>query len=473
MIRFGRDVCASLDEALTREWLETNGIGGFASSTIIGLNTRRYHGLLVAATKPPVGRLVLLSKLEETLIVGADRFELSANRYPGVVYPQGYRFLSEFRLDPFPTFTYEVGGGLALEKTVFMVHGENTTVVRYELKTCGRDFPLQVPDDRHRPLRLELRPLMAFRDYHGLTHENAALDAHVDTDAGSLRIQPYPDLPTLHIRYDDGEVTPSGHWYRRFEYEAERARGLDFVEDLFNPCTLTFDLRITRHATVVASTEPATTLRLEEVRGIEENRRRVITTAAPKPGEITRTLVVAADQFIVKRGAGQTVIAGYHWFSDWGRDTMIALPGLTLVTRRTEIARNILAECARHLDRGMIPTRFPDAGEPPEYTSADTTLWFVYAVQMFVKHTRDHAFVRTNLYDVLTDLISWHVRGTCHGIHVDEDGLLAIGPADRPLTWMDVKIGEAVGDAAVREARRDSGTVVQRAPVHGDTGEAL
>jgi predicted glycogen debranching enzyme len=428
MIRFGREVCGNLAEALTREWLETNGIGGFASSTIAGLNTRRYHGLLVAAVQPPVGRTVLLSKLEETLIVGAQRFELSANRYPGVVHPRGHRFLVQFRLDPFPVFTYELEG-FEFEKTVFMIHGENTTVVQYDLKNDG-------------PFQLELRPLVAFRDYHGLTHENQAIDPHVETDTTSIRIQPYPGMPALYLTHDNGDVSASGYWHRHFEYDAERARGLDFVEDLFNPCVLTLELHAGRPLVIVASTRRVERERAEEASRSEQERRRSIVAASPNPDDLTRTLVTAADQFIVARREGKTVIAGYHWFTDWGRDTMVSIPGLALVTGRVEVARRILVEFARHVDRGMIPNRFPDAGEQPEYTSVDATLWFVYAVQMLLAQRHDDAFVRECLYDVLTDIMAWHVRGTRHGIRVDEDGLLAAGPAEHPLTWMDVKIGD-------------------------------
>src|SRR6184192_2752126 len=174
MIQFKKSVCSDLTEALSREWLETNGIGGFASSTIIGLNTRRYHGLLVAATKPPVGRVVMLSKLEETLFIDGQPFDLSANRYPGVVHPQGFRYLKQFRLDPFPIFTYEIEG-IEIQKTVFMIHGENSTVVQYELKKNNHP-------ERIKNLRLEVRPLIAFRDYHSTTHENGAINAAI-TDA--------------------------------------------------------------------------------------------------------------------------------------------------------------------------------------------------------------------------------------------------------------------------------------------------
>src|SRR5438094_337833 len=179
MIQFKKSVCADLTEALSREWLETNGIGGFASSTIVGVNTRRYHGLLVAATKPPVGRYVLLSKFEETLIIDGQRFDFCSNCYPGVVHPQGFRYLRQFRLNPFPEFTYEIDG-VEIKKFVFMVHGENTTIVQYECKTQDR-----------RRIELELRPLIAFRDYHSTTHENSSLDRHFEVSGGIVAVTPY------------------------------------------------------------------------------------------------------------------------------------------------------------------------------------------------------------------------------------------------------------------------------------------
>jgi predicted glycogen debranching enzyme len=247
MIRFGQDVCGNLEAALRREWLETNGLGGFASSTINGINTRRYHGLLVAATKPPVGRFVLLSKLEETLLVSDRSFDLSANRYPGVVHPQGFRYLKQFRLDPFPVFTFEVEG-LEIEKTVFMVQGESTTVIQYEIKNRGTSLPDGIA--------LEIRPLIAFRDYHSTTHENGSLNSKVEVLAGVASVTPYAGLPTLYLAHDAKQLEEGGGWYRNFEYDAERERGLDFVEDLFNPLVLHFDLSSSRKATVIASTNP-------------------------------------------------------------------------------------------------------------------------------------------------------------------------------------------------------------------------
>lgn len=435
MIQFNEIICGNLDLALEREWLETNGLGGFASSTITGLNTRRYHGLLVAATKPPVGRMVLLSKLEETLVINGRRFDLSANRYPGVVHPQGHRFLKQFRKDPFPVFVYSVEG-FEIEKSVFMTQGENSTVIQYQIRLPAGETSATC--------KLELRPLIAFRDYHSTTHENGALNAHLEREPDCVKIAPYQGLPPLYLAHSAGEVRPAGDWYRSFEYDKERERGLDYREDLFHPFTLVFDLKTNPHPAVLASIERHGIDSVDERRAAELERRRQVVAAAPGNDPFVRALVQAADEFIVKRGDQSTVIAGYHWFSDWGRDTMIALPGLTLATERSGFAKSILLAFASHVDRGMLPNRFPDAGETPEYNTVDATLWFFEAVRSLLSHTHDDEFVRTSLYSVLSDIISWHERGTRYGIRVDDDGLLLAGAPGVQLTWMDAKVGDWV-----------------------------
>ncbi|MFY9608814.1 MAG: amylo-alpha-1,6-glucosidase [Blastocatellia bacterium] len=434
MIQINRDICGELASATQREWLETNGIGGFASSTIAGLNTRRYHALLTAATKPPVGRLVLLSKLEETLVIGKRRYELSANQYPGVVHPQGHQYLKGFRLDPFPVFTYEVEG-VEVEKSVFMVYGENSTVIRYLVRD-GNESPAHIS--------LEIRPLVAFRDYHGTTHENSSIDRQIHVEAGLVSFAAYDGLPTLHFAHDANEVNGSGDWYRNFEYQVERERGLDFNEDLFNPFLLKFDMTGRSSAAIIASTEIRDASDVEEYRQVEIMRRAEIVAASPHEDQLVCALVAAADQYIVAREHCKTVIAGYHWFGDWGRDTMIALPGLALVTGRIGIAKSILLEFAKHVDRGMLPNRFPDAGETPEYNTVDATLWSFEAIRSLGEYTNDYDFIQANFYAALVDIIDWHERGTRYGIRVDDDGLLLSGEPGVQLTWMDAKVGDYV-----------------------------
>ncbi|HEY3825902.1 MAG TPA: amylo-alpha-1,6-glucosidase [Bryobacteraceae bacterium] len=419
-IRFDRSICGNPADGFRREWLETNGLGGFASSTIAGANTRRYHGLLMAATQPPAVRCLLLSKLEETLIVSDRRFELSTNLYPGCVHPEGYRFLSGFRMDPFPIFVFDVGG-VTIEKRVWMVYGENTVVVEYEASGDAAEC------------RLELRPLIAFRGYHDLTHENSALNGDLKQSAGLFSIQPYPGLPELHVAHNARALKRRGHWYFHFEYPVERDRGLDYQEDLFCPCVLEFDLAPNRAAVFIASTA---------VRDASESAR--LKAAEIERRGNTSGLAAAGDQFLVRQGALHTIIAGYPWFTDWARDTMIALPGLTLVGGKFDIAKDILLAFVGCLDQGMLPNKFPDAqglpDDKPEYNTVDATLWFFEAVREYIEYSKDSEFVRTRLYESLKDVIEWHVKGTRFGIHVDTDGLLAAGDPATQLTWMDARV---------------------------------
>jgi predicted glycogen debranching enzyme len=431
MINFDSEICSDLRAGTSKEWLETNGLGGFASSTISGMNTRRYHALLVAAKRPPTDRIVLLSKLEETLVLDGERFDCSTNQYPQTVHPQGYRLLHSFRLDPFPIFTFRIGD-VDLEKTVLMLRGENTTVVRYRLIA---------PSSRR--ATLELRPLVAFRDYHSLLHESQNIKPTLDIEPRLIRIALEGEPPLL-LAHDALRVHAEGIWYRNFEYLEEQARGFDFREDLFNPCSLSFDLHGGETCNIIASTqerEPHEAAEIEE----HERARRHMMKGANEADNYRRILYSAAEQFIVQRGSHRSsVIAGYPWFTDWGRDTMISLPGLAYTTEKFSTARDILRAFAENLSQGMIPNRFPDEGDQPEYNTVDATLWFVHAIGDYLKRTNDLAFVRDALYNHLIDIVDWHERGTRYGIKVTEDGLLRSGAEGVQLTWMDAKVGDWV-----------------------------
>ena len=433
MIHLDSEICSSFESSATREWLETNGIGGYASSTVSNANTRRYHGLLVAATRPPLGRVVMLSKLDETVVIAGERFELSSNQYPGSVHPDGYKYLVDFRLDPFPIWTFYLNG-LVIEKELFMVNGQNSTVCRWRLRESSANFDSKT--------EFELRPLLAFRDHHHLRHDHALFDESFIVDNGSVSVQPVSDLPRLYFAHNALTVDAECFWYKDFEYSIEQERGFDSHEDLFQPFSMKFDL--SEPATVISSTEKHSVGDADTLRTAEIKRRAALVARSGAKDAFTQQLVLAADQFIVDRGKGKTVNAGYHWFSDWGRDTMIALPGLTLSTGRPEIAKSILTEFSHHISEGMLPNRFPDAGETPEYNTVDATLWYFEAIRAYVEGTGDHDFVRKTLYDKLANIIEWHVRGTRYGIHVDTDGLLCAGEAGVQLTWMDAKIGDHV-----------------------------
>jgi predicted glycogen debranching enzyme len=291
---------------------------------------------------------------------------------------------------------------------------------------------------------LDVRPLIAFRDYHGLTRHNSGLNTGIVNMNGAVQITPYAGLPTLFTAHNGAAVERTGHWYYNFEYEQERQRGLDFQEDLFNPFVLRFQLRAGQVAAIVSSTRPVDAAEAPGMREREIARRRSVIAASPVSNPFVQKLVAAADQFVVRRGELKTIIAGYHWFTDWGRDTMIALPGLTLVTGRFDAAKSILFASAALLDRGMLPNRFPDEGELPEYNSADSTLWLFEAVRSYLAWTGDVDFVVREMAPRLTEILEWHLRGTRYGIKVDTDGLLSCGEPGSQLTWMDAKIGERV-----------------------------
>jgi predicted glycogen debranching enzyme len=433
MIYFDKNVCGHLETALGREWLETNGIGGFACGTLAGANTRRYHGLLTAALSPPGRRTLLLAKLEESLLVGQRRIDLSTNEYSGAVHPKGYEYLTGFRQDPFPTFTFEVAD-IKLEKSVLMPHGRNAVQIEYRI--------VQSPPET--TLQLEVRPLIAFRDYHSTTHENNALDPGVEIAPGLASVQPYSGLPRLYLAHMATMVQKEGYWYRNFLYRVERERGLDFQEDLFNPLCLVFDLGKSPRAVVIASPEPFNIDDAVKIRKQEQKRRKLLLATVPNNDPLVAALTLAADQFLVRRDDDWTVIAGYPWFTDWGRDTMISLPGLTLFTGKAAIAKSILANFARHSSMGMIPNRFLDSGDSAEFNNVDGTLWFFEAARAYAAVTGDYEFLLNELYPVFEAIIGFHIQGTRYNIKMADNGLLTSGAPGVQLTWMDAKIANWV-----------------------------
>ncbi|MBK7595297.1 MAG: glycogen debranching enzyme family protein [Gemmatimonadetes bacterium] len=420
----------SFETASRLEWLETNGLGGWASGTVSGANTRRYHGVLVAATAPPLGRVVLLSKLDETVQLKALTVPLGANRFPDVVDPEGYQHLISFERGIFPIFRYRIGSAV-LEKTVVAIHGENTTLLRYRL--TGSTVPGM----------LRLRPLIAGRDIHGLrraTDQTPSFGFVADT----LTTEPLALGARLFLTVPGASLRRAPEWWNRFAYDVERDRGFDWQEDLWTPGEIEVRLEPERVLHVLVSTDDPTGRDLGALHAREATRRAALIDQLPIRDHVTVPLALAADQFLVERGDDRrTVIAGYHWFADWGRDTMIALPGLTLPTGRPDDARRILQTFAGLFDQGMLPNRFPDDGHPPEYNCVDAALWYFVALHAFWKSTNDDALVR-ELLPALREAVRWHIEGTRHGIVVDDDGLLRAGESGVQLTWMDAKLGDWV-----------------------------
>ena len=430
--QFDQTRTQNLNEALRLEWLETNGLGGWASSTIIGAHTRRYHGLLVAALSPPVGRTVLLSKLDETVEFNKEQIELGTNLFPGTIHPEGYRYLRTFSKNLFPHFIFETDG-VRLQKTIAAVNGENTTLILYEVLEAPSVFTLK------------LQPFMAGRDYHGLMHANDTLNQHLEFKSGILTASLYDNLPALYLFVPNAEFTANPQWHYNFEYAVEKYRGQDFQEDLFTPGTFALQLKNGDRLGVMVSLRHPAGRNAFDLFDREKDRRKKLIAPLKVRDEITETLTLAADQLIVQRGENlKTILAGYHWFTDWGRDTMIALPGLTLATGRFDDAKKILQAFARHISQGMLPNRFPDSAQEPEYNTVDATLWFFIAIYRYLRYTADKDFVRDELMPVLQDIIDWHDRGTRYNIHVDADGLLSAGAPGVQLTWMDAKIGDWV-----------------------------
>lgn len=462
-IAFSSDVLQNEGEALRREWLVTNGIGGYASGTLAGANTRRYHGLLVAALNPPLGRAVLLSKLDETLTLtdaagNAASYELSSNLYPDVTHPRGFQWLQTWTDAPAPTWIWTPAPGWTLEKSVWMMPEQNTAYIRYRLKNA----PSQ------QAARLTLTPLLAWRDYHSemrACNPVPTLWTGQQTQQAGQKELPCTlliKLPPIHnvndhfnnlrlrvvndegAGYPQAEYVDAPAWYYRFQHPREQERGLDFEEDLFAPGAFTVTLAAGESAVFVATTEragnvPSPDHSWRQIQRINNS------LFAKTSDEFTGLLSRAAQQFLVEvPGKRATIIAGYPWFADWGRDTMIALPGLCLATRHYALARNIFLSFARYVSQGMLPNRFPDAGETPEYNTVDATLWYFVALHRYVEATGDTEFL-TQLWDVLQQIVAFHQRGTRYNIHVDpRDSLLYAGEAGVQLTWMDAKVGDWV-----------------------------
>jgi predicted glycogen debranching enzyme len=408
------------------EWLEADGLGGFASGTASGIRTRRYHALLLPATAPPAGRVVLVNGLEVWIETLAGTVALSSQRYaPDVTHPDGASRVVAFSTDPWPRWTYAMPDGSRIEHECFVRHGEPLTVLTWRIL------------DAKGPVRLHVRPLLSGRDYHALHHENAAFRFDATTAHGRIVWRPYEGVPAI-VALTNGVYAPDAQWYRNFLYEEERARGLDDVEDLASPGIVSFDLAA-GEATLCFTTNPAATTDVPTLRSAERKRR----------AQLGSRLHRAADAYVVARGGGKTIVAGYPWFTDWGRDTFIALRGLCLATGRLDDARDILVEWAAHVSDGMLPNRFPDHGEAPEYNSVDAALWYVVAVHDLFEtaRLRGKRITKTDrktLDDAIDAILTGYAGGTRHGIHVDDDGLVAAGVPGLQLTWMDAKVGDWV-----------------------------
>jgi len=442
---------SDLNKALKTEWLITNGLGGYASSTVLGMNTRKYHGLLVAAFNPPVDRRMLLTKLDEQILLDNQTYPLGANEDTHGIQPEGYRFLTSFFLAPFPTYTYNLGKRFQLKKTVFMPHERNASVILYEVFNASGHMA-----------RVSIVPLVNSRHFHSVTQKNQIQWSFVQKVSDQrVIIQPSTGFSTLALFSTTGRYLASqGEWVETY-FRVEAERGESSIDHSYKPGVFEFDMapNEVRHFSVLAiagrdekevesifssiykdpaSIEVLFNSELKRRRDLLDNFRRLDEDIQFE--EWLKWLILATDTFIVNRESTKTksVIAGYHWFEDWGRDSLISLPGLTLLNGRYEYARQILLTFQKYCREGIVPNRFPDvAGDKPIYNTVDATLWYFNAVLQYLKYTNDFQFVQERLWPTLESIINHHVHGTMFNIHVDEDGLLTHGPQ---LTWVDASI---------------------------------
>lgn len=425
-----------IEGLLSCEWLTSNRIGAYASSTAAGCNTRRYHGLLVAATEPPMGRLVALSQVSEQLLVGEAAYDLATIEFPDTLRPNGVANLVEFRNDVAPTFVHRAGG-LEVTKEIILADSANTVAVRYTAR--GGEAVLR------------LMPFVALRDFHHLRKFRADHQMTFETTpSGAVVHDRSGPLPPLYLSAGQAPFEPAPQWWYRFHYRADLARGQEGFEDLYSPGEFVFELSDGQPREFTASLGEPRTLGFDET--VSQKRHRIAEVVGGLGGGAdvtTRRLAAASDAFIVQRhfpsaSAAWTILAGYHWFADWGRDAFIALPGLLLATGRFDRARDVFRTFADHIADGMIPNRFDDYSAAAHYNSIDASLWFIVAAERYLQASGDEDFWQTTLMPAAVAILRAYQDGTRFDIHADADGLLMGGSHRTQLTWMDVALGEEV-----------------------------
>src|SRR6266571_2372368 len=471
----GPDICRNVQAGLDREWIVTNGLGGYASGSVVGATTRSYHGLLVAALIPPVERDVLVTKIDETIeLPDKSVLKLGVNEYrDGTIDPQGFKYLDTFSLEAdVPCFRYRLDENLTLEKRVWMEYGQNTSYVQYALSAASAHVA------NVGPLTLTLTPFCVYRSHHATTHGDSNWHFLVENQGNRCRFRAYEEAPACVLVLEpSAQFTSTGNWFWGVKHRRDTERGLPDVDDVYQPGTFSLQMMPGEHVTMVISAEPQLQAEFGSAQHeaavdeawtrhqqrIQQLLAKVNQTKFPLPQRdpVLARLTLAADQFIVARPANtqdnqpdneqeqhssdlKTIIAGYPWFADWGRDSMISLPGLLLSTARYNEARGLLKAFASYTHGGLIPNRFPDSGEAPEYNTIDATLWMFHAIDRYLKATEDWSLLN-ELFLTLSSIIDWHVEGTIYGIGVDPaDGLLRGGTTGVQLTWMDAKVGDWV-----------------------------
>jgi len=421
----GKEACRDFSRSSHLEWLDTNHSGAFAMGTVSGVNTRRYHSLLIATKHPPAERISVLARVEETVSFAGKQFELAAAQYPGTVQPRGFELLDSFRLEPFPAWRYDMNGAI-LQKKVCLLEGRQSVLICYEAsQPCG----------------LSVRLMLSCRDYHSLAHQNPSLSPAARLGEGRCSFTPYEAFPPLTILHSARAFHPEAKWYLNNEYLRELERGLDFREDLYSPGSLFFELAADKRVWMLASIETD-----DRERRMGDAEIETILLAEAKRRSFRKPLWRALDQFRIFRENGQpSLVAGYPWFTDWSRDTLISLPALSRAGFAISETKAILEMLLEQRSQGLLPNRFTDQHGTVEYNTVDATLWFFVAAYDYIQQSGDGAFLRDTLYPVALEIIDWHFRGTVYDIKSDPtDNLLHAGVPGVQLTWMDAKIGDYV-----------------------------
>src|SRR5207248_558183 len=449
------------------EWLEADGLGGFDSGTVSGIRTRRYHALLLTATTPPAGRMVLANGFDAWVETASGTFAISSQRYsPDVVHPDGASRIESFEYEPWPRWRYKIDD-LVIEHELFVPKGESAVFISWRVVAdIGDAGQPGSPTPATADIKLRVRLFLSGRDFHSTQHENGSFKFVADQNGERVTFRSYDGVPAV-MAHSNGRYGHEPAWYRNFLYSEEQARGLDAAEDLASPGVFEFLLShkpavLMLAAEAVAgvgdpgsSNQPASSAFAEATadqtppatESIEARHAQVRTIEQARRKYFSSPLERAADEYLVKRGQGKTLIAGYPWFGDWGRDTFIAIRGLCIATGHLEDARDILLAWAGAVSQGMLPNRFPDSGEQPEFNSVDASLWYIIAVNDYLFAAEKQPTLTDDCHTkklraAVEAILAGFNEGTRFGIRADRDGLLPAGEHGQQLTWMDARVDD-------------------------------
>ncbi|WP_246901372.1 amylo-alpha-1,6-glucosidase [Arenibacter sp. F20364] len=420
-----------MENLFKKEWLVTNGLGGYASGAVNGANTRQYHGLLVAALEPPTDRTVVVAKIEERVLIDGQYHNISTNQYPKVVFPDGGHYLKDFDIDPTPTWQFS-DSNWELRKNVQMVPGSNTTVLTYT-------------NNGKKPLVLELHPLYAYNDFHTTFHETSDYNFFTEFNDHYLKTFPeYGSIP-VYTGWTAGNYFEARCWFKNIILSKGKARGLGSECDYYRIGYLVHELQPGEDLMLYFTIDQDIVHKgIKKILSVGSNKPTLNNEKWPKG--FFKDLLTSGEQFLVKRKStdSMSIIAGYHWFTDWGRDTMIAMRGLTIATGKKALSKSILDTFYKSVDQGMIPDRFPDnSKDPVHYNTMDATLWLFVASYDYHQKFKDTPFLKNHI-EILRNILDQHISGARYNIHITEEGFIFGGECAVQLTWMDAIVGGKV-----------------------------